>query len=68
MEIEEDNNQNEEQFKIEDIEEINPSIMDSIEKMNNVTNSRNYQENQNYISNEINKDNLNTLNVVLVPP
>ena len=58
-EIEEDNNQNEEQFKIEDIEEINPSMMDSIEKMNNVTNSRNYQENQNYISNEINKDNLN---------
>ena len=63
MEIEEDNNQNEEQFKIEDIEEINPSIMDSIEKMNNVTNSRNYQENQNYISNEINKDNLNIYNL-----
>ena len=62
-EIEEDNNQNEEQFKIEDIEEINPSMMDSIEKMNNVTNSRNYQENQNYISNEINKDNLNIYNL-----
>ena len=62
-EMEEDNNQNEEQFKIEDIEEINPSMMDSIEKMNNVTNSRNYQENQNYISNEINKDNLNIYNL-----
>ena len=61
--MEEDNNQNEEQFKIEDIEEINPSMMDSIEKMNNVTNSRNYQENQNYISNEINKDNLNIYNL-----
>ena len=61
-EIEEDNNQNEEQFKIEDIEEINPSMMDSIEKMNNATNSRNYQDNQNYISNEINKENLNIYN------
>ena len=61
--MEEDNNQNEEQFKIEDIEEISPSMMDSIEKMNNVTNSRNYQENQNYISNEINKDNLNIYNL-----
>ena len=61
-EIEEDNNQNEEQFKIEDIEEINPSMMDSIEKMNNATNSRNYQDNQNYISNKINKENLNIYN------
>ena len=61
-EIEEDNNQNEEQFKIEDIEDINPSMMDSIEKMNNATNSRNYQDNQNYISNEINKENLNIYN------
>jgi len=62
-EIEEDNNQNEEQFKIEDIEDNNPSIMDSIEKKNNVIISRNYEDNQNYISNEINKDNLNIYNL-----
>lgn len=61
-EIEGDNNQNEEQFKIEDVEGINLSMNDSIEK-NNITNSRNYQDNQNYISNDINKDNTNLYNL-----
>ena len=65
MSEEEENvqNESEEQFKIEDLEVINPSMMDSIEKINIANNSRNYQDNQNYISNEINKDNLNIYNL-----